>query len=44
VRLLLNANVTSIRTDQQGASVQYAELRSLEGKTARVRAGTYVLA
>lgn len=43
VRVLLHANATSVGTDDAGARVRSVEVRSLEGKRARVHAGTVVL-
>ena len=42
--MLLNANATELRTDQAARTVEFVDLRSLEGRQARVRARFFVLA
>ncbi len=44
VRVLLHANVTDIRTNAAATNVEHVDIRTLEGKTGRVRAKVYVLA
>ena len=44
IRVLLYANAVNIETDQSASMVRQVELRTLDGKTGRVRAEAYVVA
>jgi len=44
VRLLLNANVTNIQTNNTGSKVEYVDIATLEGKRARLWAKRFILA
>ena len=44
VTVLLNANLTELKVNENGAAVRHASLRSLEGRTGRVQARSFVLA
>ena len=44
VRLLLNANVTNIQTNNTGSRVEYVDIATLEGKRVRLWAKRFILA
>jgi choline dehydrogenase-like flavoprotein len=44
VRVLLDANVSSIESSPDATRIDHVEIRSLDGKSGRIRAGSFVLA
>ena len=44
VRLLLNANAVNIQTDEPGGTVRHVDVRSLDGRAAKICARAFVLA
>lgn len=44
VRVLLFANVINIETDDSGSTVEWVDIRSIDGKAGRIEARAYVLA